>query len=79
MKTFGTNHGVTNEQLERMILSGKVFDFRPYAMIQDLGLMCPKGWSYRDTAAYGHFGRDTFPWERMDRAEAVAAYFKKLR
>ena len=79
VKTFGTNHGVTNEQLERMILSGKVFDFRPYALIRDLGLMRPKGWSYRDTAVYGHFGRDIFPWEKTDRVEAVAAYFKNAR
>ena len=70
MKTFGTNHGVTNEQLERMILSGKVFDSRPYALIRDLGLMRSKGWSYRDTAAYGHFGRDIFPWEKTDRTAA---------
>ena len=54
-----------------MILSGKVFDFRPYALIRDLGLMRPKGWSYRDTAAYGHFGRDIFPWERTDRTAAI--------
>ena len=33
--------------------------------------MRPKGWSYRDTVAYGHFGRDIFPWEKTDRVEAV--------
>ena len=67
VKTFGTNHGVTNEQLEKVILSGKVFDFRPYALIADLGLAKPKGWSYRETANYGHFGRAGFPWEKTDR------------
>ena len=71
VKTFGTNHGVTNGQLEKMILSGKVFDFRPYALIQDLGLMRPKDWCYRYTAAYGHFGRDIFPWEKTDRVGAI--------
>ena len=71
VKTFGTNHGVTNERLEKMILSGKVFDFRPYALIADLGLAKPNGWCYRDTANCGHFGRSEFPWEKTDRVEAI--------
>lgn len=74
VKTFGTNRRVSNEDLERMILSGKVFDFRPYALIKDLGLTEPKGWRYRDTATYGHFGREEFPWEKTDRTEAIKDY-----
>ncbi len=73
VKTFGTNHGVDSARLEQILLSGKVFDFRPYALIRDLGLTTPNGWSYRDTAAYGHFGRDAFPWERTDRVAALKA------
>ena len=73
VKTFGTNHGVTNEQLEKVILSGKVFDFRPYALIADLGLAKPKGWCYRDTSNYGHFGRASFPWEKTDKVAALKA------
>ncbi len=71
VKTFGTNHGVTNEQIEKVLLSGKVFDFRPYALTADLGLTKPKGWCYRDTASYGHFGRQEFPWERTDKVDAL--------
>ena len=71
VKTFGTAHGVTNGQLEKLLLSGKVFDFRPYALTDDLGLTAPKGWSYEETAAYGHFGRKAFPWERTDKVEAL--------
>ncbi|MCQ2388177.1 MAG: methionine adenosyltransferase [Kiritimatiellae bacterium] len=71
VKTFGTNHGVTNEQIEKLLLSGEVFDFRPYALIKDLGLTKPKGWSYRDTASYGHFGRVLFPWEKLDKVAAL--------
>ena len=71
VKTFGTAHGVTNERLEKVLLSGKVFDFRPYGLISDLGLTSPKGWSYEDTAAYGHFGRKAFPWERTDKVNAL--------
>ena len=73
VNTFGTCHGVDDGRIEQLLLSGKVFDFRPYALIADLGLMKPKGWSYRDTAAYGHFGRSAFPWERTDRIDALKA------
>jgi S-adenosylmethionine synthetase len=38
------------------------FDFRPRAIIERLGLRRP---IYRQTAAYGHFGRDQFPWEQI--------------
>ena len=45
-------------------------DIRPGAIIRDLGLRKP---IFRQTAAYGHFGRDDieFPWERTDKAEAL--------
>ncbi len=76
VKTFGTaKAGLTNEKLERMLASGKIFDFRPYALIDDLKLLKPKGWKYEDTAAYGHFGRDEFPWEKLDRVEKLKKYF----
>lgn len=39
----------------------KYFDFRPQAIIERLGLRRP---IFRETAAYGHFGRDLFPWEQ---------------
>ena len=77
VKTFGTNHGVTNEQLEKMLLSGKFFDFRPYALIEELGLRTPKGWKYVDTAAYGHFGNPKFPWEKLDKVPALKKWAKK--
>ena len=77
VKTFGTaKNGATNENLERMLASGKVFDFRPYALIEDLGLLRPKGWCYEDTAAYGHFGRSAFPWEKLDKVEKLKKFFK---
>ena len=78
VKTFGTAHGATNGQLERLLLSRKVFDFRPYALTADLDLTAPKGWAYEDTAAYGHFGRKAFPWERTDRVEALLAALKRI-
>ena len=54
----------------------EVFDFRPKAMIETLGLLRP---IYRPTATYGHFGRtptqELFPWERTDR---VAELLSKI-
>ena len=77
VKTFGTaREGVTDARLEAMLSGGKVFNFRPYALIDDLGLLKPRGWSYEDTAAYGHFGRAAFPWERLDRVEKLKKIFK---
>ena len=77
VKTFGTaKNGATNEKLERMLASGKIFDFRPYALIADLKLLKPKGWCYEDTAAYGHFGRSAFPWEKFDKVEKLRKLFR---
>ena len=75
VKTFGTTHnGVTDKQIEQMLGSGKVFDFRPYSLIKELGLLTPKGWCYEDTASYGHFGRDIFPWEKVNKTSDVLSY-----
>ena len=48
----------------------KLFDLRPKAIIEKLQLRKP---IYRQTAAYGHFGRDDLdlPWERLDMVEAI--------
>jgi S-adenosylmethionine synthetase len=46
----------------------EVFDFRPAAIIRDLDLARPL---YKETAAYGHFGRKEFPWEATDRIDAL--------
>ena len=77
VKTFGTSHGVGNEDIENMLSSGKIFDFRPYALIADLKLLKPDGWCYEDTAAYGHFGRDMFPWEKLDKVAKIKKYFQR--
>ncbi len=67
--TFGTGK-VSDEALEAAI--EKTFDLRPTAIIRDLDLRRP---IYRQTAAYGHFGRSDLdlPWERTDRAGALKA------
>jgi len=73
--TYGTGK-LEDSVLEAIVSSGKIFDFRPAAIIKELGLLTPKGWSYRDTAAYGHFGRPQFPWEKTDKIEALKAAAK---
>jgi S-adenosylmethionine synthetase len=73
--TYGTGK-LEDSQLEAIVSSGKIFDFRPAALIKELGLLTPKGWSYRETAAYGHFGRAQFPWEKTDKIAALKAAVK---
>ncbi len=62
IETFGTGK-IDNEKLAEVI--NKVFDLRPGAIIRDLDLRRP---IYRQTAAYGHFGRTDIdlPWENTD-------------
>ena len=73
--TYGTGK-LEDNALEAIVSSGKIFDFRPAALIKELGLLTPKGWSYRETAAYGHFGRPQFSWEKTDKIEALKAAAK---
>ncbi|MFC4588511.1 methionine adenosyltransferase [Sphaerisporangium corydalis] len=65
VETFGTEK-VAAEKIQDAIL--RVFDLRPAAIIRDLDLLRP---IYSATAAYGHFGREEFPWESVDRADAL--------
>ena len=67
LETFGTETA-DPEQIEKAIR--EVFDLRPAAIVDALDLRKP---GYRETAAYGHFGRegDRFTWERTDRAEEL--------
>jgi len=73
--TYGTGK-LEDSALEAIVASGKIFDFRPAAIIAALGLLEPKGWSYRETAAYGHFGRSQFPWEKTDKVDVLKAAAK---
>ena len=49
----------------------KEFDLRPYSIIKTLDLRKP---IYRKTAAYGHFGRNEFPWEKLDKVDDLKKY-----
>lgn len=71
--TFGTGK-LSDEKIAEIV--EKHFDFRPAAIIRDLDLRRP---IYRQTAAYGHFGRTDvdLPWEHTDKAEELRAELNK--
>ena len=68
--TFGTSK-LREDQLVEMIR--KHFDLRPAGIIKTLDLRRP---IYKQTAAYGHFGRDDLdlPWEKLDKVDELKAY-----
>ena len=70
VETFGTGR-LSNEKLTEIIREN--FDLRPAGIIRMLDLRRP---IYRQTAAYGHFGRHDLdlPWEKLDKAESLKAY-----
>ncbi len=67
VNTFGTGK-VAEEHL--IALVREHFELRPHGLIEMLDLKRP---IYQPTAAYGHFGRDEFPWEATDKAAALKA------
>ena len=69
VETFGTGH-ISDARISELIQEN--FDLRPGAIIHDLNLRRP---IYRQTAAYGHFGRDDIqlPWEQTTRADTLRA------
>ena len=76
--TYDTGR-VNEEVIQGMLEDGDLFDFRPAAIIDQLNLLTPAGWNYEETAAYGHFGRERFPWEKTDKAEVLEHVFKKMK
>ena len=75
VETFGTSE-LSAEALVALI--EQHFDLRPGAIIRDLDLRRP---IFRQTAAYGHFGRDDIevPWEQTNRAETLRQAAESLR
>ena len=68
INTFGTGK-LSDQELERIVV--KEFDLRPSAIIEKLELTKP---IYKQTASYGHFGKDGFSWEKTDRVEDLKKY-----
>ena len=70
VETFGTGK-ISDEEITNIV--EKVFDLRPGAIIRDLDLRRPL---YRQTAAYGHFGRNdlNLPWEQLNKVDEIKKY-----
>ncbi len=68
VNTCGTGK-LSDDRLSEIVRSE--FDLTPAGIISTLDLRRP---IYRQTAAYGHFGRSCFPWEQTDRAESLKRY-----
>ena len=68
VNTYGT--GKLDDVVIANIISEE-FDLRPKAIIELFDLQKP---IYKQTASYGHFGREGFPWEKLDRAEDLKKY-----
>ena len=73
--SFGT--GVISDEALATLVLGE-FDLSPAGIIKMLDLRRP---IYRQTAAYGHFGRDdlALPWEKTDRVESLKAKAQAMR
>ena len=71
VETFGTGK-ISDQEITNIV--EKVFDLRPGAIIRDLELRRPL---YRQTAAYGHFGRNdlNLPWEQLNKVEEIKKFF----
>ncbi|RJX65250.1 methionine adenosyltransferase [Vibrio sinensis] len=68
VETFGTekvSHDIIIEAVRQF------FDLRPYGLQEMLNLLQP---IYKKTAAYGHFGREEFPWEATDKAATLREF-----
>ena len=66
VETFGTGHLKNSEIID---LINANFDLTPQGIIDHHNLLRP---IYRETATYGHYGRDQFPWERLDKVAELS-------
>lgn len=66
VETFGTGTACADDCLAQAVR--RVFKLTPAAIYVALGLFSPR---FAETAAYGHFGRREFPWERTDKVKAL--------
>lgn len=71
VQTFGTEK-VARAKIETAVR--ETFKMKPADIISQFDLQRPKGYTYRETAAYGHFGRAQFPWERLDKVDALKKF-----
>jgi len=66
---------VPDGEIEKIVTDTDIFQLAPAGIIEMLKLWRP---IYKETAAYGHFGREQFPWERTDKADIIKEKAGKL-
>lgn len=73
VQTFGTEK-VSRVKIEQAVR--ETFKMKPSDIISQFDLLHPSknNYTYRQTAAYGHFGRSQFPWEKLDKVEALRRF-----
>ena len=74
LATYGSS-AYTETQLVEAVKA--IFPLKPYDIVQELSLLNPEGWSYFDTASYGHFGRNNFPWEKLDKVDEIKNFLEQ--
>ena len=72
VNSYGTGK-ISDEALSKLVR--KVFPLSPQGIIDHFKLRRP---IYRNTAAYGHFGREGFEWEKLDARDELLAQFSKV-
>ncbi|TAH38559.1 MAG: methionine adenosyltransferase [Planctomycetota bacterium] len=86
--TFGTGRApdsAIEQALRRLPQWEQRAPFTPDWIIGRLALACPtgyrdpQGWTYGKTCVHGHFGRDLFPWERLDLVDELGEVLKNPR
>ena len=73
VQTFGTEK-IARAKIESAIR--ETFKMKPAEIISQFDLKRPKGYTYRETAAYGHFGRANFPWEKLDKVDTLKRFLQ---
>lgn len=73
VRAFGTSE-YTDSELSSIVK--EVFDLRPTAIIDYLDLRRP---IFKETTNYGHFGRDGFTWEKLNKVDELKAVAKRIR
>ncbi len=71
VQTFGTEK-IARTRIEAAVR--ETFKMKPVDIINQFNLKKPQGYTYQETAAYGHFGRPAFPWEKLDKVEALRKF-----
>ncbi len=75
VETYNTSK-IKEQAIEDIVINENIFDFRPGKIIENLQLTKNESWKYEDSAKYGHFGNNKFPWEKTDKLNILKNWLK---